>query len=114
MTLRKGKPLPLHKPSTMRIVLSAVEEGHKFRREVIKATGLKDGQVRSALHNLVFIGLLERHVDAEGRSIYLPPGTWVGQTAPCLCGVRSIFDVKIIRTDLPCFTTSDNKSNEHP
>ena len=114
MTLRKGKPLPLHKPSTMRIVLSAVEEGHKYRREVIKATGLQDGQVRSALHNLVFVGLLERHEDSTGRSIYLPPGTWHGETAPCLIGVRSIFDVKIVRTDLPRFTTFDNKKNEHP
>lgn len=114
MTLRKGKPLPLHKPSTMRLVLSAVEEGHKYRREVIKATGLQDGQVRSALHNLVFVGLLNRHMDSSGRSVYIPPGQWHGETAPCLCGVRSIFDVRIVRTDLPRFTTSDNKKDEHP
>ena len=106
MTLKKGKPLPLHKPSTMRIVLSAVEQGHKYRREVIKATGLKDGQVRSALHNLVFVGLLVRMADAEGRSIYLPPGQWYGETAPCLRGLNSIFHA--------CFTTFDNKKDEHP
>ena len=95
MTLRKGKPLPLHKPSTMRVVLSAVEEGHKYRRDVIKATGLKDGQVRSALHNLVFIGLLERHVDASGRSVYLPPGSWHSQMPNCFVGVSSIFRVQV-------------------
>lgn len=95
MTLRKGKPLPLHKPSTMRVVLSAVEEGHKYRKDVIKATGLQDGQVRSALHNLVFIGLLERHIDEVGRSVYLPPGTWHSQMPGCLLGVRSIFDVRV-------------------
>ncbi len=114
MTLRKGKPLQLNKPSTMRLVMSAVEDGNKYRREVIKATGLQDGQVRSALHNLVFVGLLNRHVDSSGRSVYIPPGQWHGETAPCLIGIRSIFDVKIVRTDLPCFTTFDNKKNEHP
>ena len=106
MTLKKGQPLPLHKPSTMRLVLSSVEEGNRYRRDVVKDTGLQDGQVRSALHNLVFIGLLERKIDSLGRSIYLPPGQWFGETAPCLRGVASIFHVR--------FTTLDNKKDEHP
>lgn len=107
MTLRKGKPLPLHKPSTMRVVLSAVEEGHKYRKDVIKVTGLQDGQVRSALHNLVFIGLLERHEDKTGKSVYVPPGTWVEEVVPdvarCLKGVPSIFnlDRRKVRIYLP-------------
>ena len=100
MTIRKGQALPLKKPSTMRQVLSAVEDGHRSRLEVIKHTKLHEGQVRSALHNLVFVGLLVRVRDKSGRSFYLPPGTWYTETSSCLCGVSSIFNVR--------FTTFDN------
>ena len=101
MTLKKGKALKLEKPSTMRIVLNAVEQGNKYRYEVIAFTGLQDGQVRSALHNLVFVGLLTRHKDTMGRSVYLSPGQWHEQVSPCLKGVSSIFNVRIVRTDQP-------------
>lgn len=104
--IRKGRPLPLEKPSNMRVVLNSVEMGHQYRREIIDHTGLRDGQVKSALHNLVFIGLLVRKEDEQRRSIYLSPGQWHSQVAANLKGVRSIFDVR--------FTTLDNTQNEHP
>ncbi len=106
MTLRKGHPLPLHKPSTMRSVLSCVEQGHSYRRDIIKVTGLHEGQVRSALHNLVFIGLLARQQDAEGRSVYVIPGQWYGGTPACFRGVTSVFHAR--------FTYPNNMGNEHP
>ena len=51
------------------------------------------GQVQAALYNLTYIGVIVREVDAQGRSIYLIPGTNYG-VAKCLCGVQSIFDVR--------------------
>lgn len=124
MTLKKGHPLPLLKPGSMQKTLSAVEDGHRYLKDIIRVTGLLRGQVRSALANLVYTKQLVRVADKQQRSVYLTPGEWNevaepdnpfrGVAPPCLCGVRSIFDVKIVRTDLPCFTTSDNKKNEHP
>lgn len=104
--IRKGRPLPLEKPSNMRVVLNSIEMGNRYRREIVDHTGLKEGQVRSALYNLAFIGLVKRTVDEANRSVYLSPGQWHSQVAANLKGVRSIFDVR--------FTTSENTQNEHP
>jgi hypothetical protein len=79
--------------STMRVVLMAVEQGSQYRHEIVVETKLKVGQVSSALYNLTFIGAIVRQTDAEGRSVYLIPGRHYG-VAPCLLGVRSIFDVR--------------------
>lgn len=92
--IRKGKPLPLQKPSNMQRVLLAVEHGHRTRRAVMEETGLHERQVRAALHNLVFIGLLTRSKDDSGRSVYLAPGRWQGCTPACFIGVASIFHAR--------------------
>lgn len=100
MTIRKNKPLPLHKPSTMRTVLLCIEHGKCYRHEIVKETKLKEGQVRAALNNLVFIGLAHRTKDAMGRSVYLLPGHGLGTVADCLKGVAWVFG--------PRFTSADN------
>ena len=79
--------------STMRTVLLAVEQGHQYKYEITKETKLKQGQVNSALWNLTFIGAVMRDTDKEGRSVYLLPGK-IYRIAPCLMGVRSIFDIR--------------------
>lgn len=92
--LKKDQPVKFSRPmSTMRVVLLAVEQGKQYRYEILKETGLKAGQVNSALWNLTFIGAVVRDVDREGRSVYLLPGK-IYRTAPCLLGVSSIFNVR--------------------
>lgn len=92
--LKKNQPVKFSRPmSTMRTVLLAVEHGYQSRHDILTETKLKAGQVQAALYNLTFIGVVVREVDAQGRSVYLIPGTHYG-VAKCLCGVRSIFDVR--------------------
>ena len=92
--LKKNQPVKFSRPmSTMRAVLLAVEHGFQYRHDILEETKLKAGQVQAALYNLTFIGVVVREVDAQGRSVYLIPGTHYG-VAKCLCGVRSIFDVR--------------------
>jgi hypothetical protein len=89
--LKKGKQVMFVKPmSTMRRCLEAVEQGNDNRQSVMDATGLRMGQVRSALYNLTFIGAVHLLTDKQGRSIYT---TQAHAVAPCLCGVSSIFAV---------------------
>jgi len=91
--LKKNQPVKFSRPmSTMRTVLLAVEHGFQYRHDILVETKLKPGQVQAALYNLTYIGVVVRQVDANGRSIYLLHGTNYG-VAPCLRGVRSIFDV---------------------
>ena len=78
--------------STMRKVLGLVEQGHQHRADIVEASGLRVGQVVSALYNLTFIGAIHIGKDREGRTVYMSPGRLYG-VAPCLRGVRSIFDV---------------------
>lgn len=77
----------------MRRVLSAVEMGNERQIDIVVATGLRVGQVVSALWNLTFIGALVRLKDRQGRSIYVMHNGRA-PVALCLCGVRSIFDVR--------------------
>ena len=90
MTIRKGKPLPLEQPSNMQRVLLAVGHGCRNRREVMEETKLQEGQVRAALNNLFFIGLLHSHRDEHGRSIDMTPGQCHHRTPSCIIGVASI------------------------
>jgi predicted transcriptional regulator len=91
--LKKNTPVKFSRPmSTMRIVLSVIEQATTTRHEITAQCNLQPGQVKSALHNLVFIGAVIRQTDEEGRAVYALPGR-LGAVAPCLCGVRSIFDV---------------------
>jgi hypothetical protein len=92
--LKKGQLIKFTKPvSTMRTVFEAVEQGSETRLEIAALTNLAHGQIRSALFNLTFIGAIKRYQDEQGRSRYTIPGRMVGPVAPCLKGVRSIFDV---------------------
>lgn len=90
--------------SAMRVVLMAVENGKTSRREIQSETKLDKGKVESALKNLAYIGAIIREVDRNGRSVYGLPGR-IGKVAPCLMGVRSIFDV---------VTTVENQMSSTP
>jgi len=93
--LKKNQPVKFVKPmSTMRQVLSAIEQGHESRQSIVDETGIVLNKVRAALFNLTFIGAIHRYEDAQGRSKYTIPGRMVGEVAHCLKGVRSIFDVR--------------------
>ena len=89
--------------SAMRAVLMAVENGSVNRHEIQEYTKLDKGKVESALKNLAYIGAIIREVDRNGRSVYGLPGR-IGKVAPCLMGVRSIFDVA---------TTVDDSMGQH-
>lgn len=84
--------------SNMRVVLSAVEIGHTSRHSIQQETGLKLGQVTSALWNLSYIKAVLVGRDRSGRIAYTVPGRQ--SVAQCLCGVNSIFNVP--------FTASEN------
>ncbi len=92
--LKKNQPVKFTRPiSTMRQVLLAIEQGIKYRHDIVEETKLRLGQVDSAIYNLKYIGVIEYGTDDNGRRVYLIPGTNYG-VAKCLCGVRSIFDVR--------------------
>ncbi len=78
--------------STMRTVLALIEQGSEYRHAIVEASGLRVGQVTSAIYNLRFIGAIQLGTDEQGRTVYRSPGRMYG-VAPCLRGVRSIFDV---------------------
>jgi hypothetical protein len=78
--------------SAMRVCLMAVENDQRSKNEIVEYTKLSRGKVDSALRNLAYIGAIVRMEDAQGRSVYQLPGR-LGRVAPCLMGVRSIFDV---------------------
>jgi hypothetical protein len=77
--------------SSMRVVFEAIETGCTYRREVMDETKLKEGQVKSAIWNLTYIGAIQRVIDENGRSRYVLPQI---KSANCLCGVNSIFNVR--------------------
>lgn len=92
--LKKGQSVKFTRPvSTMKTVLRAVEQGKSTRFEIQEETGLRIGQISSALYNLTFIGVIHRIDDAQGRSTYRIPGRIYG-FPDNLKGIRSIFDVK--------------------
>ena len=93
MTIRKGKPLPLEKPSNMQRVLLAVGHGSRTRRAVMEETKLQEGQVRAALHNLVFIGLLHRHRDEHGLEEQPSESLGVGVEPEAVALLRPLLDV---------------------
>lgn len=81
--------------SKMRIVLSAIEQGYQYRHDIVKETKLQEGQVRSALFNLTFIGAIKLTKDASNRTVYLIPGQWAAEIPHNLRGIRSIFDTAL-------------------
>ena len=93
--LRKGQMISFKRPmSSMKIVLEAVENNMRQAHEIVSGTSLRTGQVKSALHNLAFIGAIVAGRDDAGRCIYVLPGEFRAPVAQCLRGVRSIFDVR--------------------
>jgi predicted transcriptional regulator len=93
--LRKGQMISFKRPmSSMKTVLEAVENGMRQTRDIVEGTKLRQGQVKSALHNLSFIGAIKAERDTSGRCVYVLPGEYRAPVARCLLGVRSIFDVR--------------------
>lgn len=79
--------------SNMRIVLSAIEQGYRYKHEIVEETALYEGKVKSALVNLTYIGAISLCRDKEGRTYYETPDRFDG-IASCLKGVSSIFNVR--------------------
>lgn len=94
--LKKGQPIKFKRPeSTMARVLRAIENGHITLLAIRKETGLNKGQVSAAVANLAYIGAIcTRMKDDYGRAVYVLPGTIQG-FAPCLKGVRSVFEARV-------------------
>lgn len=91
--LKKGQPLQFKRPfSSMRLVLSAIEDGNCSLKSIRDATRLNKGQVAGAIANLAYIGAIcTKKKDIHGRAMYTLPGQIVG--APdCLKGVNSVFN----------------------
>jgi hypothetical protein len=92
--LRKGQIVAFTRPmSSMRRVLDAIEVGNSRQQEIREYTGMRQGQVASALYNLTYVGAIVLVKDDTGRSCYLLPGGR-GEVAKCLKGVSSIFNVR--------------------
>lgn len=91
--LKKGQPVKFTRPaSTMRQVLGAIEQGVRYRVDIIEFTELQPGQVRSAINNLMLIGAIYSIRDRSGRATYEVAGRWEG-VAHSLKGVSFIFNL---------------------
>jgi len=99
--LKKGQPLTLSKPGSMQKVWQAITNGCNYRREILKATKLKEGQVTSALNNLVYVGMVALRKDSMGRTIYVLPCQSI-QVCDGLRGVAWVFGGR--------FTTVENET----
>jgi hypothetical protein len=98
--LRKNHVLTLKRDSTMKMVHSCVELGIRTKEDISKDTGLRIGQVKSALYNLVFIGLLRFTKENGNPSVYyLIDEIEAGLTNECLKGINSIFNHKALPND---------------
>lgn len=88
--LRKNRPVKFLRPdSSMKKVYEAICDGSHSRTEIIEATSLKAGAVRSAITNLVFVAMVENDMDCNGRAIYILPGTV--KAGKCWAGANSVF-----------------------
>ena len=67
--LKKNQAPRLNHDSTMGVVFNCIAQSPKTRTEVILETRLRSGQVKSALHNLVYVGLVSFSKDGE-RILY--------------------------------------------
>jgi hypothetical protein len=95
--LKKGQLVQFVNPmSTMHKVLNSVGRDKTHRRAIMEDTGLNDGQVRSALWNLTFIGAIKRGTDGQGRSVYRIPGAGM-EVCAALKGINSIFSSRATR-----------------
>jgi hypothetical protein len=93
--LKKNHATTLKNDSTMGIVYSCVANGVSTRAEIIKSTKLRHGQVKSALYNLVFVGMLTFEKVNHGSAVYSLVG--VGDSfCDCFKGVNSVFNHKAL------------------
>ena len=93
--LKKNKPVSFTKPfGTMKQCYDCVNAGLTTRHEIVRETKMRDGQVRAALYNLVFVGAIKRVTDKEGRTIYRIPG-YVDVTANCWGMASSAFSPRV-------------------
>ena len=81
----------------MRQVLNAIEAGVTYRPEIVEATKMDAGRVKSAIYNLVFVGLVTRTVDSDGRHRYdvAECNSRKITTGKCLLGVSSVFNPRL-------------------
>lgn len=98
--LKKNQALALKRDSTMKMVHSCVELGIRTKEDISKETGLRIGQVKSALYNLAFIGLLRFKKENGNPSVYyLIDEIEAGLTNDCLKGINSIFNHRALPDD---------------
>lgn len=92
--LKKNQPVSFLRPnSTMKTVLKSIQDGNYSRSRIAIDTRLRDGQVKSALYNLTFIGAVKAE-RFEGRTIYLiPTDHEQPRCSKCFANVNSIFNV---------------------
>lgn len=92
--MKKNQPVKFHKPaSTMRRVFQSITDGNHSRIKIAVDTGLRDGQIKSALYNLSFIGLIDVRKE-NGKSRYmLADKDESPACSACFRFVNSIFNV---------------------
>ena len=93
--IKKNQPIKFSRPmSSMKLVFDAVDSGTCFRNDLMEATGLNGGQVRSALYNLRYVGSVLIQDDDKGRKMYYTPGRIASGVPACLRGVNSVFNAR--------------------
>jgi len=70
--LNKDQAMELKEGTTMWRVYQSIRNGNHSQSKVLVDTALRLGQVRSALHNLRYVGMLDL-VQVDGRSRYYLP-----------------------------------------
>ena len=94
--LKKDKTVPfVHPMGTMKQCLDCVNDGLGLSRLIVERTGLREGQVKSALYNLTFIGAIKRAADRQGRMGYVVPGAAVEVTTQCWNRAASVFHPRV-------------------
>lgn len=70
--LKKNQPVKLKEGSTMWTVYQSISNGSHSQSQILVNTALRLGKVRSALHNLRFVGMIDL-VEVDGRTRYYLP-----------------------------------------
>lgn len=70
--LKKNQPVKLKEGSTMWTVYQSISNGSHSQSQILVNTALRLGKVRSALHNLRFVGMIDL-VEVDGRARYYLP-----------------------------------------
>jgi hypothetical protein len=70
--LKKNQPVKLKEGSTMWTVYQSISNGNHSQSQILVNTAIRLGRVRSALHNLKFVGMIDL-VEVDGRTRYYLP-----------------------------------------